>query len=132
MMIKKRFKKLKAIPKKYLRPKIYGPKKANLTIVGWGSTKTSVLDAIKYLNKDGFKVNYMHFLYINPIDENHVKKMLENCNDTIILEGNYTAQLRDIIREKTGFYIEKTYLKYDGRPFFYEDIIIKIKEVMKK
>jgi pyruvate/2-oxoacid:ferredoxin oxidoreductase alpha subunit len=72
----------------------------------------------------------MHFVYINPFDNEKVLEMLESCKDTIMLEGNFTAQLRDIIREKTGFYIEKTYLKYDARPFFFQDIYDKIKSVM--
>lgn len=130
LMQQKRFKKLESIPKAKLRPKMFGPEDADLTIVGWGSTKGPVLDAIKYLNKDGFKVNYMHFVYISPMDETGVKLMLESCKNTIILEGNFTAQLRDIIREKTGFYIEKTYLKYDGRPYFFQDIYNKIREIL--
>lgn len=131
-MMHKRFKKLDAIPKEQIRPKIYGPADADLTIVGWGSTKGPVLDAIKYLNQQGYKVNYMHFIYINPQDWTYVNEQLKSCKDTIILEGNFTAQLRDVIREKTGFFIEKTYLKYDGRPYFFQDIYNKIVEVMKK
>lgn len=126
----KRFKKLESINKEKLKPKMYGPENADLTLVGWGSTKGPVLEAIKYLNKDGFKVNYMHFVYINPMDTDKVKEMLDNCNDTIMLEGNATAQLRGIIREKTGFYIEKTYLKYDGRPYYFQDIYTKIRSML--
>lgn len=132
LMMEKRFKKLESIPKEYLVPKIYGPQTADLTIIGWGSTKGPVLEALKYLNKDGYKVNYMHFVYINPMDVNEVSKMLNNCKDTIILEGNFTGQLRDIIREKTGYYIKKTYLKYDARPFWFQEVYSKICEVMKK
>jgi len=126
----KRFKKLESIPKEKLRPKMFGPKDADLTIVGWGSTKTSVLDAIKHLNSDGYSVNYMHFIYITPMDIDFVTSVLNNCNDTIMLEGNATAQLRGIIRENTGYYIEKTFLKYDGRPYYFGEIYDKIKEVM--
>lgn len=132
LMMEKRFQKLNAIPKEYLKPKMYGPENADLTIVGWGSTKGPVLEAIKYLNKDGFKVNYMHFVYINPFDNETVKDMLESCNNTLILEANYTGQLRDIIREKTGVYIENTYFKYDARPFFFEDVYVKAKEIIEK
>ncbi len=130
LMMEKREEKLKAIPKDWLKPKIFGPKDADLTIVGWGSTKGPVLDAMKYLNNDGFKVNYMHFVYINPMDNEEVLKMLQNCKDTMILEGNFTAQLRGIIRERTGFYIEKTYLKYDARPFFFQEVYERVKKVM--
>ncbi len=129
-MQEKRFKKLESIDSELTKPKIYGPENADLTIVGWGSTKGPVLEAIKYLNRDGFKVNYMHFMFINPMNNEEVYKMLNSCKDTIILEGNATAQLRGIIRENTGFYIEKTYLKYDGRPYFFQDIYEEIKKIM--
>ena len=129
-MMEKRFRKLDAVPREKLKPKMYGPEDADLTIVGWGSTKGPVLDAISHLNADGFKVNYMHFVYINPFDSETVKSMLESCKDTIMLEGNFTAQLRDIIREKTGFFIEKTYLKYDARPFYFQGVYDKIRAIM--
>lgn len=132
LMMEKRFKKLEAIPKEWLKPKMYGPEDADITIVGWGSTKGPVLDAIKYLNRDEYKVNYMHFVYINPFDNDAVKEMLEDCKDTIMFECNYTGQLRDIIREKTGFYIEKTYFKYDARPFFFEEVYQKIVNMMEE
>lgn len=131
-MMEKRFKKLDSIPKDWLKPKLYGPEDADLTLVGWGSSKGPILEALKYLNRDGHKVNYMHFLYINPMDARTTEEMLKNCKDTMILECNYTGQLRDIIREKTGYNIEKTYLKYDSRPFFFEDIYTKVMEVLKK
>lgn len=130
MMMEKRFKKLDLIPKEFLKPKMYGPDDAELTLVGFGSTKGAVLDALRHLNKDGHKVNYMHFLYVNPFDVEEVTKMLNNCKDTMIVEADYTAQLRDIIREKTGYYIEKTYLKYDGRPFYFQDIYEKVQAVL--
>ncbi len=130
LMMEKRFKKLESIPKEKLIPKIYGPQDADLSIVAWGSTKGAILDAIKYLNNDGFKVNYIHFTYINPMDNENVLKILESCKDTIILEANYTGQLRDIIREKTGFYIKNTYFKYDSRPFFFQEIYQKIRTYM--
>ncbi len=135
LMMEKRFKKLESIPKEKLRPKVYGPENADLTIVGWGSTKGPVLDAIKHLNQDGFKVNYVHFIYINPMDKKYVKELLETSKRLVMLECNFTAQLRDIIREQTGVFIEDTYLKYDARPFYFEDIYNKIKsrmEVKKK
>ena len=130
MMTEKRFKKFLSIPKEKLIPKIYGPQNADMTIIGWGSTKGAALDAIKHLNADGFKVNYMHFIYINPMDYTTVTSMLENCKNTIIVEGNFSGQFRDIVREKTGFNIKNTYFKYDGRPFYFQDIYNKVKTVM--
>ena len=129
-MMEKRFQKLLSIQKEKLIPKFYGDKDAEITIVSWGSTKGPVLEAMKYLNKDGFKVNFLHFIYLNPFDVDSVTELLKSCRDTIILEGNYTGQLRDIIREKTGFQIKNTYFKYDGRPFYFEDIYNRVRMIL--
>ena len=131
-MHEKRFKKLETIPKEMLRPKIYGDENADITLVGWGSTKLAVLDAISELKDKGFSVNYIHFIYINPMDIEYVSDLLKRYKKLLILEGNFTAQFRDVLREKTGVYIEEVYLKYDGRPFFYEDIVEKVVEVIGK
>jgi pyruvate/2-oxoacid:ferredoxin oxidoreductase alpha subunit len=40
--------------------------------------------------------------------------------------------MRSLILEKTGYYIEKAYLRYDGRPFSPEEIAEKVKSLVKK
>lgn len=129
-MHEKRFKKLNALNSKYskyLRPIKYGVQKADLTLISWGSTKGAVLDALDILLKEGYKVNFYHFIGMNPMDSEFIEKELNSNKNFLLLEGNFTAQFRDILREKTGIYIENTYLKYDGRPFYYQDIIHRVK-----
>jgi 2-oxoglutarate ferredoxin oxidoreductase subunit alpha len=60
------------------------------------------------------------------------KNYLSNAKKTLILEGNATGQLRDIIREKTGVFIENTYLKYDARPFYFQQIYQRVVEELKQ
>jgi 2-oxoglutarate ferredoxin oxidoreductase subunit alpha len=47
------------------------------------------------------------------------------------MESNYTAQMGGLIKEKTGIEIKDNYLKFDGRPFFVEEIVEKLKSVTK-
>lgn len=129
-MMEKRFKKLDNISSDILMPKLYGSKDAKLTLIGWGSSKGSILDAIEKLNEEGFSVNYLHFVFLNPLPD-ELLDLLNCLNDTMIIEGNYTGQLKSILRERFLFNVEKTYFKYDGRPFYYEDIVEKVKEVLK-
>ena len=61
-MADKRFKKLEALTKeleKYETVKLHGPKEADATIIGWGSTKGPIREAMKILSNEGIKVNYM-------------------------------------------------------------------------
>ncbi|MEM3374117.1 MAG: 2-oxoacid:acceptor oxidoreductase subunit alpha [Candidatus Woesearchaeota archaeon] len=132
MQVEKRAKKLKAIKDEEIAPKIFGDEKPDLTIVSWGSNKGMILEAMKWLKNDGFKVNFMHILWINPFPVKKVSEVLSKAKKTLIVEGNSEAQMRGLIREKTGFFIENTLLKYDGRPFDPEEIYQKAKELLLK
>jgi len=107
-------------------PALYGPAKAELTIVSWGSTKGAILAALQKLPQ----VNFLHLTWLNPFPTEAVAKILKNAKQVLNIENNYTGQLRGLIAEKTGFMIEHQLLKYDGRPFYPEEIIIKSKELL--
>ena len=49
-------------------------------------------------------------------------RAMNSHGNAMIFEGNSEAQMRTLIFEKTGYYIEKTYLRYDARPFKPEEI----------
>ena len=124
-MTDKRLKKEKTITDEInkLNPvSIYGQGK-NL-IVGWGSTKGAILDALKDL--DNYR--FMQISYINPFPTVMVKKELENSDRVVLVENNATGQLGDIIAEKTGHIIKNKVLQYNARPFIPETIINKIKQ----
>ncbi len=121
-MMEKRYIKLEALKKELPEPKIYGNKNANKTILCWGSTKLTVLEALKELDD----VRVIHIQYIFPFPSEFIKKSIDP-KSTIIIEGNQTAQLQQLIRQQTGIYIKKTLLKYDGRPFYPEEIIKALK-----
>lgn len=104
-------------------PTVYGPKNADLTIVGWGSTSGSILSAIQEFDN----VNYLHIGWMNPFPTKFVSEFLNKAKKTMIIEGNYTGQLANLIREKTGYTFENKILKYDGRPFYIEEVIEHIK-----
>ena len=51
--VDKRFAKLRGMVGEVPPPKLHGPKTAELTIVGWGSTKGAILTAMKHLKARG-------------------------------------------------------------------------------
>jgi len=118
MMLEKRMRKLSFIEKEIKPPKLYGPQDADITLVSWGSTKGPIFEAMKLLEKDGVKVNFLQILYLSPFPADEVKKILSSAKTVVDVENNYTAQLASLIREKTGIEIQHKILKYDGRPFY--------------
>jgi len=129
MQVDKRFRKLKVLEAEIDGAKFYGDKDAELIIVGWGSTKGTILEAMKILSKKGINVGYLQILYILPFPTNKVKSFLEG-KKKILVENNKTAQLGGIIKENAGINVDYKILKYDGRPFTPEEIASKIEEVL--
>jgi len=117
----RRFKKIKYIIDEISHPKLYGNTNAEITVVCWGSLKLQMMELLKLTDR----INFIHFPAIYPLDWEKVKKLFENKN-LFIVENNKTAQLRSVIAENTGVLIEKSILKYDGRPFFLDELYEKL------
>lgn len=129
-MMDKRFRKLEQAERETPEPKLLGSKDAEVTIITWGSTKGPVKEAMKLLDRDGTKTNLLQIICISPFPTDTVSKIIETSKRTVIVENNKTAQLANLIREKTGKEIEHKILKYDGRQFFPTEIYQRIKEVL--
>ncbi len=110
--------------------KVYGPEDADVTLVGWGSTKGAALEAIKTLERDGVKARFVQVVYIEPFPAEAFKAALGSGGRRLLVEGNRTAQLGQIIRLHTGIAFEDTLLKYDGRPFTPGEIAARAMEVL--
>ncbi|MDO8515043.1 MAG: 2-oxoacid:acceptor oxidoreductase subunit alpha, partial [bacterium] len=75
-------------------------------------------------------VNYLHLTWFSPFPTEQVKNILEKSKKVLAIEQNYSGQMCRLIREKTGIEIANKLLKYDGRMFYREEIIDKIKELI--
>jgi 2-oxoglutarate ferredoxin oxidoreductase subunit alpha len=130
IMADKRYQKLPLLLKRLEQlpcTKMHGPKKADVTLVGWGSTKGVALEALRLLEREGIKANFLQVIYLTPFPAEAVASALEGQNP-ILIEGNQTAQLGSLIKEHTGINIPKKILRYDGRGFNPLSLIRHIKE----
>jgi len=130
----KKYEEIKKESKKFQMIKIYGNKNAKNLVIGWGSTKTVILDALDSIDgsiKNPSKGNwkFLQVLYMKPLSD-EIKKEIENSKKVILVEENVTGQLGRLIREKTGIKLDNRILKYDGRPFYSDKLkeeILRIK-----
>jgi len=132
-MMDKRFKKLDTLVKeleRYETVKLYGSREAELTILGWGSTKGPIREAMKLLSSEGLKVNYLQIIYLNPFPVAKVQAILRSARRTIVVENNKTSQLSSLVREHCLMTMDHKILKYDGRPFNPGELSLRIKEVL--
>lgn len=109
--------------KEVLEPILYGPKTAPTTILSWGSNKGVILEALKKLPQ----TNFIHFPWVWPFPKTAFLDLIKSQQKLICLEANSQAQLAKLISQETGIIIKDKLLKYDGRPFYPEEIIAYVK-----
>lgn len=105
---------------------IFGKKNSKNLIFCFGSTKNVVEDVVNYEN---IEAKLIQIVYLNPFSEK-IKNEIKKAKNVFVVEENSTSQLSRLIKEKTGFEIpeKNKILKYNGRPFFYDEL----KEILKK
>jgi 2-oxoglutarate ferredoxin oxidoreductase subunit alpha len=141
LQIEKRMKKLEALKKALPEPELYGAlsdeRRAmrdeevpaiDTLLVGWGSTKSVVLDALQssQLKAHSSKLAYLHFTHLWPLKTEKLQRLAKKAKKVILIEGNYQGQLGMLIRQECGLEIKDKILKYDGRPFFVDELSEKI------
>ncbi len=102
--------------------KLHGPADADVTLVGWGSTKGSILDAMVALAPK-FSMNYLQVRLLRPFPSKEVAKILDKAKRVILVENNYEGQLGKLIAAETGIKIPTQIVKYDGRPFSQDELV---------
>lgn len=122
-MATKRLHKMKAMESDIIPPAVFGTDNAEITFVSWGTSKGPILEAMKLLSVSGVDSRLVHYPWIYPFPVKSTLELLTDAKRIIDVEGNATAQLAGIIREHTGIDITERILRYDGRPFFPEEIV---------
>lgn len=110
--------------------RLHGPAEADITLVGWGSTKGAVLEALALAAESGITANFLQLLYLAPFPADAVGRILQTAKKTLLVEGNKTGQLGMMLRANTGYKTDAAYLKYDSRPFVPSAILKKMREVL--
>lgn len=126
-MVTKRMKKMKAIIARAKDPDMYGDTNADVTFVSWGSTKGSVLEAMEILKAKSVKTKLIHFSWVYPLNGEKIAAILAKEKRLIDVECNATGQFASLLRENTGVEIKEKLLKFDGRPWYPEEIVNNLK-----
>lgn len=105
-------------------PEVFGNQdEAELVFVSWGGNKGLILEAQKELEAKGKKTAYIHFTHMYPMNEEIVKPLFLQEKRYVLVENNATAQLGQLLRMQCGIELSEKLLKYDGRPFWPEEIV---------
>lgn len=119
-MADKRIKKTEEILKEMPKANLFGNSKAKKIIVSWGSTKGAILEALKEMkNKEDFVFLQIRSMW--PIDPK-LGQIINAFKEKILVENNATGQMEFLLKSQMTIEFTKRILKYDGRPFFPEEL----------
>jgi 2-oxoglutarate ferredoxin oxidoreductase subunit alpha len=133
MMIEKRMKKLETADKEIpVEEKLnfFGDKTSKNMVISWGSPKGAILEAMSKLGEEGFSLGFLQIRMIQPFPKEYVGKVLEGSRKIITVENNYSGQLAEVVKEKTGMQANFHILKYSGRPMSTTEVYDALKRVL--
>jgi len=127
----KRMRKMKGVLPLLKAPKLFGPAKAKVTLVGWGSTEGVIREALEKLNEEeGITANHLQIKWIVPLHAKAILSILSKSKKTIIVENNYSGQFARYLRSETGIDADGHIRKYDGEPFMPHHIVDGVKKIL--
>jgi len=122
--------KLDKVLQELVPPRLEGPSDAEVTLIGWGSTKGVIREAIALLDEKGIRANHLQIKYLYPFHVTEVSKILRGTKRTVCVEVNYTGQFARHLRAETGFSVADLILKYDGEPFEPHHIVEQLRAIL--
>ena len=123
--MEKRMKKMRALERAVPEPELFGSQKPETLVVSWGSNKGVILDAIG----DQKNIGYLHYTYLWPMKTEKLRTLIAKAKRTILIEQNHEGQLGMVIKMASGIDLPEKILKYDGRPFFFDELSSKLHEL---
>jgi 2-oxoglutarate/2-oxoacid ferredoxin oxidoreductase subunit alpha len=125
-MVRKRlYSKMAKLQEEAEPPVAYNTSKAKMILVGFGSTYGVLFEAVKNLGSED--VGMMHLPQVWPFPSKEVFSTLKDTERVITVENNATGQLAGLIQKETLIRVERSILKYDGRPFNVDLLMNEIK-----
>jgi 2-oxoglutarate ferredoxin oxidoreductase subunit alpha len=91
-----RSRKLAAFQKTLKTPEVFGDETGDILIVGWGSTRGAIEEAVTSVRDDGHRVSSLHLRFLQPMASG-IREILKRFDKVIAVEINYSDSWDDEI-----------------------------------
>ncbi|HMM43281.1 MAG TPA: 2-oxoacid:acceptor oxidoreductase subunit alpha [Thermomicrobiales bacterium] len=88
--------KLAALQKTLRTPPVFGDPSGELLVIGWGSTKGAIEEAVETLRAEGAKVSSMHLRFLQPLPPG-IKDIMKRFDRVMTIENNWSDRPEDAI-----------------------------------
>jgi len=75
-------------------PPVFGDPEGDLLVVGWGSTKGVIEEAVERVRAEGLKVSSLHIRFIQPMPSG-IKDIMKGFGKVMTVEGNWSDRRED-------------------------------------
>jgi len=99
--LKHRSLKLAALQRTLSPPTLYGGETGDLLIVGWGSTRGPIEEAVDRLRAEGLEVSSMHLRFLQPM-AGGIKELLQRFPRVMTIEQSYSDELIPGVIDETN------------------------------
>jgi len=93
--------KLAALQQTLTPPPVFGDDAGDLLVVGWGSTKGAIEEAVASLQADGHRVSSMHLRFLQPLPPG-IKDVMRRFAQVLTIEANWSDRPEDAIIDETN------------------------------
>jgi 2-oxoglutarate ferredoxin oxidoreductase subunit alpha len=93
--------KLAALQKTLKAPTVFGDAKGDLLVVGWGSTKGAIEEAVEMLRTEGKKVSSLHLQFLQPLAPG-IKEIMQGFKKVMTIESNWSDRPEDKIIDESN------------------------------
>ena len=93
--------KLAAFQKTLKAPPVFGDAKGDLLIVGWGSTKGAIEEAVEAMRAEGKKVSSLHLPFLQPMPPG-IKEAMSGFKQVLAIESNWSDSPQEKIIDETN------------------------------
>ena len=93
--------KLAALQKTLKAPAVFGGPQGDLLVIGWGSTKGIIEEAVEAVRAEGLKVSSMHLRFLQPLPSG-IKEILKRFKQVMTIEGNWSDRPEDEIIDENN------------------------------
>jgi 2-oxoglutarate ferredoxin oxidoreductase subunit alpha len=99
--IRARSLKLAALQKTLKPPAIFGDPEGDLLVIGWGSTRGAIEEAVEKLRGEGKKVSAMHLRFLQPMAPG-IKEAMQRFKKVMTVESNWADHTDDQLIDETN------------------------------
>jgi 2-oxoglutarate/2-oxoacid ferredoxin oxidoreductase subunit alpha len=93
--------KLAALQKTLKTPPVFGDSSGDLLIIGWGSTRGAIEEAVETMRAEGASVSSLHLRFLQPLPSG-IKEVAQNFDQVMTIESNWSDRLDDEIIDENN------------------------------